>query len=187
VSSRRTFDHIMLATRIRHTGKLRRNLRPEERWVYVCVLTIAGEAAPRGAFLIGGQEPTAADLADEAAVSLPVACKALGLIRHLGLLELGEDGVWWVPDFAANHQPPSPSYQIRLARIDGRRGLLAERIAFYGGRCWMCRTARWEHIDHVKPLARGGAHILANLRPACAACNHRKGSSWPVPERLVSR
>jgi len=96
----------MLATRIRHTGKLRRNLRPNERWVYVCVLTIAGEAAPRGAFLIGGQEPTAADMADEAAVSLPVARKALGLLRQLGLLEQDATGIWWVRDFDGHNPTP---------------------------------------------------------------------------------
>jgi 5-methylcytosine-specific restriction endonuclease McrA len=56
---------------------------------------------------------------------------------------------------------------------------LASRIAFYGGICWICRVAPWEHIDHVKPLDKGGPHMLANLRPACGPCNISKNAQWP--------
>ena len=56
---------------------------------------------------------------------------------------------------------------------------LAQRIAYYGGKCWICRIAPYEHLDHVKPLSKGGGHLLANLRPACAACNVRKNARWP--------
>jgi len=31
-------------------------------------------------------------------------------------------------------------------------------------------------LDHIKALARGGAHILSNLIPACKSCNSKKGS-----------
>ncbi len=55
-------------------------------------------------------------------------------------------------------------------------GLLS-RVAYYGEKCWMCGSP-WEHMDHVKPLSKGGAHILANLRPACASCNSSKHSRW---------
>src|SRR5690606_31339978 len=51
--------------------------------------------------------------------------------------------------------------------------LIEARIAYYGGKCWICRTADYEHLDHVKPLAKGGLHLPANLRPACAPCNIR--------------
>lgn len=47
------------------------------------------------------------------------------------------------------------------------------RIAMYGGLCWMC-GAPATTLDHVKPLARGGANWPANLRPACKPCNSRK-------------
>lgn len=57
--------------------------------------------------------------------------------------------------------------------------LLAARVAYFGGRCWICREAPFEHLDHVKPLSAGGPHLLSNIRPACAACNIRKGSQWP--------
>lgn len=55
---------------------------------------------------------------------------------------------------------------------------VARRVAFFGDRCWMCASPEWSHLDHVKPLAKGGAHCLANLRPACAPCNQRKGAKW---------
>ena len=40
-------------------------------------------------------------------------------------------------------------------------------------------TADPENWDHVKPLSKGGAHMLANLRPACGHCNRRKRDRWP--------
>lgn len=56
---------------------------------------------------------------------------------------------------------------------------LFARLAYYGGRCWMCR-AEADSLDHVKPLAKGGAHMLCNLRPACRDCNTRKSDRWPL-------
>lgn len=52
------------------------------------------------------------------------------------------------------------------------------RIAYYGGRCWMCGDSATQ-LDHVKPLAHGGSNWPANLRPACAPCNIRKRDRWP--------
>ena len=55
---------------------------------------------------------------------------------------------------------------------------LEGRLSMFGHRCWMCGKAATE-TDHVKALARGGPHILANLRPACLPCNRSKGArSW---------
>ena len=56
---------------------------------------------------------------------------------------------------------------------------LQMRVAYYGHKCWICRIAPYEHLDHVKPLSRGGAHMLSNLRPTCATCNLRKSAKWP--------
>jgi 5-methylcytosine-specific restriction endonuclease McrA len=53
---------------------------------------------------------------------------------------------------------------------------LAGRVAVFGDACAYC-GGEWSHLDHVKPVALGGAHCLSNLRPACARCNHRKGST----------
>lgn len=56
---------------------------------------------------------------------------------------------------------------------------IAARWAYYGDKCWMCREAPATATDHVKPLAKGGSNWPANLRPACATCNSKKGSAWP--------
>ena len=55
---------------------------------------------------------------------------------------------------------------------------LAARIAYFAGRCWICGGVA-DSLDHVKPLAVGGAHMLANIRPACTSCNSSKGATWP--------
>jgi 5-methylcytosine-specific restriction endonuclease McrA len=56
---------------------------------------------------------------------------------------------------------------------------LAAKVAYWGGRCWVCGVP-YEAIDHVKPLARLGPHMLANLRPICSPCNTRKRDRWPL-------
>lgn len=56
---------------------------------------------------------------------------------------------------------------------------LAAKVAYWGGRCWVCGTD-YDAIDHVKPLAKQGPHMLANLRPICTPCNTRKRDRWPL-------
>lgn len=56
---------------------------------------------------------------------------------------------------------------------------LKDKMAYWGNVCWMCGGPMQE-IDHVKPLAKGGPHVLANLRPACHTCNDQKSNKWPV-------
>lgn len=50
---------------------------------------------------------------------------------------------------------------------------LLQRISIFGYKCAYCQGP-FEHIDHVKPLSKGGLHCLSNLRPACASCNLSK-------------
>ncbi len=48
-----------------------------------------------------------------------------------------------------------------------------------GWRCAYCETelhVSGYHIDHRKPLCRGGTHHPNNLCAACKLCNERKGS-----------
>ena len=61
---------------------------------------------------------------------------------------------------------------------------IVARIEYWGRKCWMC-GGPYEHIDHVKPIAAGGLHIPANLRPSCAPCNLAKRDKWPL-ERKAS-
>lgn len=51
-----------------------------------------------------------------------------------------------------------------------------------GQRCVYCATSLDQHtatLDHVVPLARGGAHDPGNLVVACGPCNRLKGDLLP--------
>jgi 5-methylcytosine-specific restriction endonuclease McrA len=56
--------------------------------------------------------------------------------------------------------------------------MIEARCSLWGNRCWIC-GGPMQAIDHVKPLAKGGAHLPCNLRPICKPCNSRKGAKWP--------
>lgn len=66
----------------------------------------------------------------------------------------------------------APTVPFTLAQLN-------QRLSMFVG-CWMCGDEP-DTVDHVKPLAKGGAHMLANLRPACKSCNSSKGATWPWP------
>ena len=77
--------------------------------------------------------------------------------------------------------------RTRIAAATIQQFTLAEmrqRIAVFGGRCAYCGGPH-EHMDHVKPIAKGGPHCLANLRPACAKCNMKKNDM--DPKRWLAR
>lgn len=52
------------------------------------------------------------------------------------------------------------------------------RMDFFGRLCWVCGAPGVER-DHVKPLAKGGAHMPCNIRPICRHCNRSKKDTWP--------
>jgi len=55
---------------------------------------------------------------------------------------------------------------------------IRHRRQMWGGRCYLC-GAEATAMDHVIPLASGGPHVPANLRPICQPCNSAKGAkSW---------
>lgn len=54
---------------------------------------------------------------------------------------------------------------------------VSSRMKYWGDKCWMC-GGPFEHIDHVKPLAKGGKDCPSNMRPACRSCNSGKCAKW---------
>ena len=98
---------------------------------------------------------------------------------------------WRAPVRRWEERNPDLVRQAKLVREARRRArkkgvmvgtvtriLIEQRFSMFGWRCWVCGGVS-DSIDHVKPLARGGAHILANLRPVCGPCNARKADRWP--------
>lgn len=82
---------------------------------------------------------------------------------------------------------------VDTARVTGKD--ITQLVARFDGRCAYCRTGRYEHLDHVVPVALGGRHAIGNLLPACRECNLSKGAKllaeWrllaPVPKRFRPR
>lgn len=62
--------------------------------------------------------------------------------------------------------------------VDYSAAQCAAKMAYYGNKCFYC-GGPFEHVDHHKPLSKGGPDMLANLRPSCASCNSRKATKWP--------
>jgi hypothetical protein len=74
----------------------------------------------------------------------------------------------------------------RRARTVGSGGnITADQIAeLYDrqkGKCAGCRQSVGDdfHLDHVMPLALGGAHSIENAQILCALCNQRKHAKHP--------
>jgi 5-methylcytosine-specific restriction endonuclease McrA len=88
---------------------------------------------------------------------------------------------------AANPARKRESYRRRRARVRGVDSVpfdakqLDAKYAYWGNACWICRSVGPLEADHVKPINKGGPHMLANLRPACARCNRAKRDRWPLP------
>ena len=59
--------------------------------------------------------------------------------------------------------------RVRRSRMHGSLTLPEWEaiVAAYDERCAYC-GAPWEHMEHVVPICRGGAHAVGNVVPACA-------------------
>lgn len=66
-------------------------------------------------------------------------------------------------------------------------------VEFHNGACAYClRSNQKLTLDHVIPLAKGGAHDVSNIVPACESCNKSKGANGPIdlllrPHLLVAK
>ena len=45
--------------------------------------------------------------------------------------------------------------------------------AKYGNKCLCCGSPEI-HLDHIKPLSKGGEHTASNVQPLCGSCNSKK-------------
>lgn len=68
---------------------------------------------------------------------------------------------------------------------------IATRFEYHGNRCAYCRRSGKMVVEHVIPLSRGGAHLPANIVPACVTCNssksYRKPSEWQAAVKTADR
>lgn len=76
---------------------------------------------------------------------------------------------------------PSPrSIAKRTKTVPFADSYWEAKLNYWGSRCYMCgRSNVLMTKEHIKPLMLGGPHMPCNWRPACRACNKRKGANWP--------
>lgn len=91
------------------------------------------------------------------------------------------------PEFKLRTQTGKRNYKLRKRNATGSHTAsdIAALYAEQEGRCAYCGvTVFWDivgdiHVDHIIPLARGGANDLSNLAIACADCNLSKSKKAP--------
>jgi biotin operon repressor len=72
-----------------------RRLKPEHRWLWVCVLCLARQSPTPGALLIAADEPASPDdLADLAGLPVASVRKGLTHLRQLGMIEKCSENGW---------------------------------------------------------------------------------------------
>ena len=81
------------------------------------------------------------------------------------------------PAVAARTPSPELARQLLL-----KRAVKRDAVRSSGRRCVYCGTSvdlNSATLDHVHPVARGGASEFGNLVAACAPCNRLKGDLLP--------
>ena len=77
--------------------------------------------------------------------------------------------------------------EMMRAHIQMERAKMSDKIRYQvllrdGERCVICGASAKDgitlHIDHIKPLAKGGKTEMSNLRTLCERCNLGKGTSY---------
>lgn len=76
---------------------------------------------------------------------------------------------------AANHRRRARELN---AEGDHNSAQATARTAVHGDSCIYCASTKDLHLDHIKPLSKGGSNWAANLAPACATCNKSKNDKW---------
>lgn len=78
----------------------------------------------------------------------------------------------WVPPVGYHHAKSSIA---RAKKYGAEIGDFESILAFYAG-----RPAGY-HVDHIKPLCKGGSHTVDNLQYLTATENLTKSSKWEEP------
>ena len=83
---------------------------------------------------------------------------------------------------SADHSAKKAAARRAVVHLAMKRAMRKVALRDCGQRCVYCATRldqRTATLDHVVPLARGGAHDPGNLVVACGPCNRLKGDLLP--------
>jgi 5-methylcytosine-specific restriction endonuclease McrA len=71
------------------------------------------------------------------------------------------------------------NYRVKERRLDQRVTLNQWELILEmcDWKCLRCGDDSWLEMDHVVPLALGGAHLASNVQPLCKECSHYKGAN----------
>ena len=74
-------------------------------------------------------------------------------------------------------------YADRHAELSARKWRRIRAYVLSRSRiCALCGKPGADTVDHIIPVSLGGSlYDLANLRPACAACNYKRGNGTRPP------
>ena len=76
---------------------------------------------------------------------------------------------------------------IKGAPAQGSIPTILDLMRAQGGMCAYCKTRRGPfHVDHIRPLAKGGQHTADNLQALCQPCNQRKLAMHPLDFARIS-
>lgn len=84
-------------------------------------------------------------------------------------------------------QPEFNRFGIPTKQCEAERKKLTAKLRYEilkrdGFRCQICGASQEDgvklHVDHIKPVARGGLTVPENLRTLCQSCNLGKSSSY---------
>lgn len=73
--------------------------------------------------------------------------------------------------------------RARLASGKVSRGIVKKLMALQKGKCTACKCSlskSGHHLDHIMPLAKGGANTDDNVQLLCPPCNLDKNAKHPV-------
>lgn len=113
----------------------------------------------------------------------PEAARAWARERYRKNTEYREDVKARALVWQASHpHSVAEKQRRRKALLKGNRAVTISKAEWleiretFGGVCAYCNQPATLTVDHVEPVARGGAHAPDNIVPACQPCNSSKGS-----------